>query len=389
MTWLQRTRPVVLVCGGLFLIGSLLGAGLLASGAGTQDKPKSAAPTNGKNGSGPVFIGFVDSDPSPVQYGLPPVMQAGLVVEVCVKEGQHVAANVDLIKFDSSIQFADLKRAESLVGKAKAEEGKALGAAKYHDTTVANQKLAVSVATFKAKRAAEGYSTYEKTMREQYVKAQGWDKLPALTAQQQLVIDDQLSKDPQRFKLETERDVAAEEAKVENAKLDDVIAAKATRIDPLLVEAKAGIDQAEAEVKKAKAALDLCTIKSKTAGVVEQINVSPGTVLGMTSRIPALRLIPDGPRVVRAEVEAEFAHRVTEKMIGREVTIYDNTDPKITYKGKLLRVSDSFLPKRSAGDNLLGNDTKVLEAVVEVVDPTPEGVPPLRIGQKVKVNFGQ
>jgi multidrug resistance efflux pump len=286
------------------------------------------------------------------------------------------------------MQYADLKRAETLVGKAKAEEGKALGEAKYHETRVANQKLAVELTEKKAKRAGEAYTTYEKAKRDSVILAKGF-KRPQLTPQEQKEVDDEMASDPTRFELETKRDIATEEIKIEKAKLADVEAAKATKIEPLLVEAKAGISQAEAEVTKAKAALDLCTVKAKTPGVVEQINVSAGTVLGITSRVPALRLIPDGPRYVRAEVEAEFAHRVTPKMNGREVVIYDNTDPKLTYKGKLLRVSDSFLSKRSAGENLLGNDTKVLEAVVEVIDPNPTDLPPLRIGQKVKVNFGQ
>ena len=174
--------------------------------------------------------------------------------------------------------------------------------------------------------------------------------------------------------------------KFEQAKLN---ALKKTDPNVLVDKAKAGVEQADAVAQKARTAVDLCTVKAKNAGVVEQITIDRGTVLGISTRTPALWLIPDGPRVVRAEVEAEFAHRVTTKMINREVVIYDNTDPKITYKGKFLRVSGSFLSKRSAGENLLGNDTKVLEAVVEVADPSPEGLPPLRIGQKVKVNFGQ
>jgi hypothetical protein len=31
----------------------------------------------------------------------------------------------------------------------------------------------------------------------------------------------------------------------------------------------------------------------------------------------------------------------------------------------------------------------VLEVVITVTDPAPAGKPPLRVGQKVRVNFGQ
>ena len=40
------------------------------------------------------------------------------------------------------------------------------------------------------------------------------------------------------------------------------------------------------------------------------------------------------------------------------------------------------------GGGLLVNDTRVLEARVVVTDPNPTGKHPLRVGQKVRVNFG-
>src|SRR5262249_19570717 len=71
-------RPVLYVLGVLVLVGTLVGARFLAPGAGggtdATDPVKSrmqesAAPA--KAGSGPVVIGFVDSNPTMVQYGLP------------------------------------------------------------------------------------------------------------------------------------------------------------------------------------------------------------------------------------------------------------------------------------------------------------------------------
>jgi hypothetical protein len=100
-------------------------------------------------------------------------------------------------------------------------------------------------------------------------------------------------------------------------------------------------------------------------------------------------LIPAGPRVVRAEVEAEFAHRVGQDKLGKTVTIYDHTDPNVVYKGVVKRIGTTFLPKRNYEGGLVPNETKVLEALIEVTDPNPRGMPPLRVGQKVRVNFGK
>ena len=69
--------------------------------------------------------------------------------------------------------------------------------------------------------------------------------------------------------------------------------------------------------------------------------------------------------------------------------VFDNTDPRLTYKGKVRTIGGTFLPKRSAGDSLLNNETRVLEAVIEIADPAPANQPPLRVGQRVRVGLGQ
>src|SRR5688572_15264467 len=115
MTWLRRARPVLIVVGGLLLVGSLLGARLFGTGGTGPDTPQTANPSAGKFGSGPVVIGFVDSDPPKIEYGLPPILQSGQVVEVAVKEGQHVKAGDILFRFDASVWEGKLKTAEKAV----------------------------------------------------------------------------------------------------------------------------------------------------------------------------------------------------------------------------------------------------------------------------------
>jgi multidrug resistance efflux pump len=153
-------------------------------------------------------------------------------------------------------------------------------------------------------------------------------------------------------------------------------------------QAEAVVSQAQAEAKKAQSAIDLCTIVAKIDGTIEQVTIGEGATLGVGTLKPALWLIPKGPRIVRAEIEADFAHRVSDKDLGREVTIFDNTDPKLTYKGKVLLISKTFLPKRST-EGILGSETRVLEAQIEVLDASPADRPPLRVGQRVRVDLGK
>src|SRR5687767_4754144 len=112
MTWLRKMRPVLIGLGLALAIGSLIGARALTNGstADASGKP----PDGGSRAGGPVVLGLVDSDPPPVAYGLPPVLQSGTVSEVLVKDGTEITAekiqrgeNV-LYKFDDTIQQADV-----------------------------------------------------------------------------------------------------------------------------------------------------------------------------------------------------------------------------------------------------------------------------------------
>jgi multidrug resistance efflux pump len=379
MTWLRRFRPLLIVTGLLLAIGSLLGAKLLASGSTADPLPKTAAPTNGKNGSGPVVIGYVDTDPRPVQIGLPPVLQSGQVSKVFVKEGDEVKEKQELFAFDSSVYDGKQKSALAAVKLAETKVDQAKVAIDKRDQDIKAQDEAVAAAEFKVKSAYDTWLFYGVAERLRF-KTQNtpeadWDRL--------------LAADPKNFELQMAHLTRKRELEFEKFKLNALKAVDPTK--SLLAEAEAGVELSKALWRESENAVNLCTVRAKLAGTIEQINVGPGDTIGISTLSPAMILVPAGPRIVRAEVEAEFAHRVTTDKIGKEVTIYDNSDSKITYRGKVVRIGSTFLPKRGGGGNgfgLTANETRVLEAVVEVIDPNPPGQPPLRVGQKVRVNFG-
>ena len=159
------------------------------------------------------------------------------------------------------------------------------------------------------------------------------------------------------------------------AHISAVAALEAANPQVFVDEAEAGVRLAEAEEKTAQTAIDLCTVRAKSAGTIERVTIGPGTTLGIGTREPALWLIPAGKRIVRAEVEPDFAHRVGPEIEGKQVTVFDNTNTQLTYTGTVLHVGKTFLPKRSAGESILTNETRVLEAVIEIADAEP-GWPP-------------
>ena len=378
MTRLRMMRPLLLSAAVVVVVGSLLGARLLGpgGGGGTDSSGKSPPPAV-KETIGTVALGTADSDPPPARYGLPPVLQSGQIAEVFVKQGDEVKTGDKLYRFDARPLEEKLAVAEAAVAIARSELAKAQGAADLHATTVALQDQAVEAAKRTVKLSLEAWQVGVWNKKDFY-KGSGID--PALW-------DERLKNEPELFKQYVEHEKAKIELGLAEAKLTAVKAAKVKQLDRVVAVAEAEVRRYEAVAHEAKSAVEMCTVTARRDGTVERVSVSPGDVMGISSVAPALVLIPSGPRVVRARVEAEFAHKVGPNQIGRVVTIQDFTDPKVTYQGRVRGLGGSFLPRRANEGSIVQNETRSLEVVVEVLDAAPPGRPPLRVGQEVRVTF--
>lgn len=386
MTWLRRVRPALFVIGAALAVGSLVGARMLTNGQGkgngNGEQPKTANPAGNAKLSGPIVLGTVDSEPSPVPYLLPPVLQSGTVVQVFVKGGQEVKVDDKLYEFDTSLQKADLKRAKAALGVAQKKVDVALEAVKGHKKKTNLAKQAVLFAGEKKDLTEKTYKLVKSNIEDFWKVLKNPDGKPYSEAEiaKKLEASDAVLKAYHEYVFAV-RDLTVKETELAALEADDP--------QVYVREATAGVEQTQAEVEKAQTAVDLCTVRAHTAGTIERVTIGSGTTLGIGTRDPALWLVPAGTRIVRAEVEADFAHKVGKDIEGKQVTVFDNTDPTLTYIGTVRTVGGTFLPKRSVGDALFGNDTRVLEAVIEIADPAPPRKPPLRVGQRVRVGLGQ
>jgi multidrug resistance efflux pump len=381
MTWLRRFRPVLYVLGVLLVVGSLLGARLLTHGSGGgSDAPKTAAPpTNGKNGTGPVVIGYVYTKTPMIDYGLPPVLQSGRIAQVVVTEGQEVKKGDVLYEFDTRVQKGNLEKAKIGVAQANVAVEQAKSQLDQYPKKLNVQKQIVAAAKTQAERTQKGYQVYEANLRVTLDRE--WRDKPEKWKEQ-------YDLDTKLYELDTLRKKAIDERNAAEANLGVAEAAKQD-LELQVKKAEEAVRQAQAVVDQAQAVLDQCTVRADADGTVERVSVAAGATLGISTHTPAVVLVPAGPLVVRPEVEAEFAHRIGEDKRGKPVTITDHYDEKITYKGVVVKIGTAFLQKRNAGDGFGMNDTRVLEVVVDVTDPAPPGKPPLKVGQQVRVNFGQ
>ena len=373
----MRWKALPWAAGVVLLAGTLLGARLLDPPDGS---PKGAAPAKPAAAVGGVTVlGSVMSDPPEAPVG-PPALAALLTVDkLLVTEGQAVAVGDPLVKFDDA-QVRD-KLPQAQAGLAAAREELVKAEAQKAGLTLQLQAQELTVKTLRA-NLKEGEEEY-KIASSQFERVLDL-KLPttgAFRTAAEKVADrgENLELRKANESLNNLRaKIDGEELKLQGLKL--------TPVDADVRAATAKIALYTATVAEAKSALDACTLKARVAGVVERIYATPGQTFGPAVRSPVLWIVPSGKRVVRAEVESEFAPRVSDKE-GTKVSITDSNNFTFTYEGVVRRVGTAFLAKRSQQDALALTPTYVLECLIDVTDAAPPGKPPLRVGQPVRVTF--
>jgi len=378
-----KAIPWVLV-GVALLAVSLVAAGLSSPHQSANgEKPQASTPAGG---GGPTVLGTFGTTPEVFPLFPPgvPAMASLTVKKIHVKEGATVHPGDVLIEFDPSTVLENKTQAEYAVTEAEWLADQARKKFELHSLEIERAKLGV-------KKAQEEYDTAKlardivKETLEEALALKDISKGGFLTEEEKEVRrrrNENLQK--------TEAAVRLTAIGLEGAKID----LKKAEVAPPLLEADADVQRANAAVARLKAAaaqatavLESFKLKAQVAGTVELISVVEGMAVGPANRTPLMYLIPSGPRIVRAEVEAEFAHKIDD-YIGKPVTIRAGQNFNDTYPGVARRVSGAFLPKRFGSDALVGNQTRALECIIEVTDPAPAGKTPLRPGQPVRVTFG-
>lgn len=369
---------VVTLVGANKLLHRTDGTASIAGGdAGGKNHAATAASPNQTGGT--VVLGTVDSDPPPVAVGPPAVAGMATVDKVLVVDGATVKVGDPLIQFDDAIFQTKLKQAQAEAAAAAEDVVRADSQRKIHAITLDRQKDAVQTALSDHKEAYDYYGIALTQFND------------VLKTERSFSTNQPLTTDEKKKRINENLDLRRLANLTNNAKAKaDDEQKKLTSLELAPVEAdyraaQQKVKRLEATVAEAQAAIDACLVRAKVAGVVEQVAVGPGATVGPGFRGPLLWIVPTGPRVVRAEVEAEFASKIADKL-GKPVTVYDHNNFALTYAGTVRRIGTSFLPKRS-GDPLGLTPTRVLECLIDVPDPSPAGKPPLRVGQPVRISF--
>jgi multidrug resistance efflux pump len=341
---------------------SLLGASQVLSSRPTSDVP---AQQSFSGPAGVVALGAVDLEIAPGGFVPLIPLQPGEVSEILVRENQTVKKGEVLLRVDDENQALMVAQAESGVKLAEAQLAQAQsGVGQYQGTVEAQQsaidaaKRKIAAAQFRLhrqKQMAEAVS--EATQKPTYTNS---DELNAVTE---------------------ELEAAKAGLAAEQAKLRAILASKP---ENKIREAEANVILSRQRADLARLAVKRCNLEAPADGTVLRLTVAKGAVLGPQSRQAPVLFAPDGPRIVRAEVPQEFAHRV---QAGMAAVVQDEATGQLSWQGRVKRLGAAYLPKRSAGleaFSLGGSDERVLECLVEL---EPGQALPL-LGQRVRVNIG-
>lgn len=334
----------------LLLVGSFTLSALSLPGSSRADSPGSSAPSAVKS----VAVAFVD-----VEGGVLPLYptRPGRVVEVPFREGAEVKKGQVLLRVDDTLAKIERNEAALALEGAKERLAQAKVLKTQHEMKTRALQAAVAVEQAKQKQAEAAAEKARKFLA------------------------DRAGGSPEDVRI-AERAVDAAKAGVRarQAELEGLLA-----VDAGAAERLAAIDVRAKEklLEKANYGVEECTVKAPGDGTVLRAMVNVGETLGTNPRGPALWFCPQGPRIVRAEVEQEFATNVA---IGQTARIQDDATGGGEWIGKVTRVSDWYTHRRSIlMEPMQFNDVRTLEVII-AVDPTTKSAP-LRIGQRVRVTL--
>jgi multidrug resistance efflux pump len=348
--WVRRAAWVV---GVVVLAASLVGVGRLHSEVSAPPMPDATPRTDSPSGRFLVAFGHID-----VEQGVAALhpSQPGRVRKLLVKEGALVRAGDELLRLDDALVRTRLRAARADLKAAQRQLDEARQLPRQHEAKVRQQKEAVEAARHRLASARH-----------------------LLEHKQRLGQSNLISRKEVDIVAETVQELeAAERAEAEKLRALDLL-------DPAPAVARAGaeVDAKQANVDQVNELLREHVLRAPEDGTVLRVLVSPGDQLGPQSRQPAVFFCPVAPRIVRAEVEQEYARRVAP---GQSALVEDDCQGGGTWQAKVVRVSDWFTRRRSILlDPLQFNDVRTLECILEV---TPSRAP-LRIGQRVRVKIGE
>jgi multidrug resistance efflux pump len=145
-----------------------------------------------------------------------------------------------------------------------------------------------------------------------------------------------------------------------------------------IAAAEAAVKVARAQAHAARTELDALTLTAPVAGRIVHRSAHVGDVVSTAAATELFRILPDRPRIVRAELNEAYVDRIRP---GMRAGVVRDTDEGTAYPAKVLRVGEVFGPSRLTDDPVERAGAHDVTCVLAL-----EGGE-FRIGQRVLVRF--
>jgi HlyD family secretion protein len=332
---------------------SIIGTGWVHLGEHATKTPEDGPPPLSEAG---YASGFVDVETRLIN--LFPT-QPGKIVELPVHEDQAVLKDALLLRVDDRLAKLRVKEAEADVKAAEAQLAQAEEAPAQFKKGLEEQEAAIEVMKRDKARAEALFHEADRLFK----------------SESQLISKEKRDAAHETVK-KAEAGIKAEEAKLARLRLKE----PSLKLD--IERARADVAAKSSRLDQAKLAVDECKLKAPCDGKVLRLLVSVGDLMGPAPREPAIIFCPAGDRIIRAEIEQEFASRVH---VGQSAVIQDDARLSGEWHGEVKRISDWYLPKRNTlFEPKQFNDVRTMECIIKVKDGKD-----LRIGQRVRVILGK
>jgi multidrug resistance efflux pump len=347
--WLLGGLAVLLVC--------CVSATRAFQGASEKEgEPGAAEPVRSP---GVVCLGYIDLEPGVTSLS---PLQPGRVTEVLVHENDRVVAGAVLLRLGDTEPRLRVAEARVALEKARGRLEQARKLPAQHQAQLEQQRQATEAAEQRLAAARSLFARKDKLAATRELSA---EELAAAAHEVQQL---EASVRAERARL-TELQLADPAADVHQAELD--VRALAIRVE-----------QAEHTVAE-------CALKAPRDGTVLRVLAGPGDVFPRTAALnpeargqAAIQFALEGRRLVRAEVDQEFASRI---QAGQTAVVQDDAPSGISWRGRVLRVADWYTQRRNlAYDATQLRDTRTVECLI-ALDP---GQTEPRLGQRVRVTIG-
>lgn len=142
--------------------------------------------------------------------------------------------------------------------------------------------------------------------------------------------------------------------------------------------ARAAVGTAQARAALAARELDERRIVAPLDGQIIQRQARPGNGVSTLNVTPLFLFVPDGPRIVRAELDEQYLSAVA---AGQGAEIVLEADPQRTWRGRVLRIGKVVGQRTPSDDPAERQDNRVVEVVLAL------DAEDLLIGQRVIVRL--